>query len=338
MTDPIEVVPRRAQWVVGRTLDTLRVTVLNGPRQAGKTTLAKQVHAARGGTFVSFDDDDLLAACLADPKTFVAAYPKPLIIDEFQRAGDRLLRAVKAAVDADPSPGQFLLTGSTRFLTVPTISESLAGRVGIVDLWPYTQGEIRRLDERADTLLSRLLESPSAPLTRLSPKPSAPLIQLPDVGLPLRPAYLSMLCVGGFPELQRLADPAARRRWFEGYFRTVTQRDVPDISRIRRASELPKLLEALAAWSGQQLVGARLAEKVSLARSTLESSYLPLLVAKPHVPRGQAPEAVPVGQRLGRSPPPSRRAVACRSHLPGDGTAHRDVRGERAAASGVLPR
>ena len=119
--------------------------VVNGPRQAGKTTLLRrQIHPEIGGTFVSLDDEAELAACLNDPITFLDR-PRPVIIDEFQRAVDRLLLAIKRIVDYEDLEGQFLLTGSTRFLTVPTISESLAGRVHIVDLWPFSQGEALEL-------------------------------------------------------------------------------------------------------------------------------------------------------------------------------------------------
>lgn len=257
-------VPRRARREIEETLHVLRVAVLNGPRQAGKTTLARQVVGATGGSFVSLDDAATLRACLGDPRTFLTAYRKPLVVDEFQLAGDVLLRAVKGIVDADPARGQYLLTGSTRFLTVPTISESLAGRAGIVDLWPYTQGEVQRLGPTADGILVRLLD------------PAMPVRQLPGP-LPSRSSYLSMICAGGFPEVQHLRGPGQRRRWFDAYIRTVTSRDVPGISRVQHVAELPKLLAALAATTGQQLVVTRLAEKVALARQTVDSTYLPLL-------------------------------------------------------------
>ncbi len=178
-----------------------------------------------------------------------------------------LLRAIKRVVDTDRTRGQYLLTGSTRFLTVPTISESLAGRAGIVDLWPYTQGELlsvdERIDQRADSLLGDLLD-PSVPVTQL-------------VRPPGRADYLARICTGGFPEVQELIRPADRRRWFDGYLTTVTSRDVPGISRIQHAGELPTLLAAVAATTGQQLVVTRLAEQVRLARQTVDSTYLPLL-------------------------------------------------------------
>ncbi|WP_419551913.1 ATP-binding protein [Candidatus Poriferisodalis sp.] len=123
-------------------LDAPRVVVLHGPRQSGKTTLARRIATARGGDYVSLDDD-VLALALDDPHAFVRAFRPPVIIDEVQRAGDRLVRAVKIAVDdGSNAAGRFLLTVSTNFLTVPTISESLAGRATILTLWPFSQAEL----------------------------------------------------------------------------------------------------------------------------------------------------------------------------------------------------
>ncbi|MGI9000083.1 MAG: ATP-binding protein [Pseudonocardia sp.] len=257
-------VPRRARRELEETLQVLRVAVLNGPRQADKTTLARQLVDAAGGSFVTLDDPATLQACLGDPRTFLTAYRKPLVVDEFQLAGDVLLRSVKSIVDTDLDRGQYLLTGSTRFLTVPSISESLAGRAGIVDLWPYTQGEAERRGEAADSFLAQLLD------------PGLPVRQLPE-SPPGRASYLSRICVGGFPEVQGLSGPAQRRRWFDAYVKTVTSRDVPGISRVQHVAELPKLLAALVARTGQQLVVARLAERVALSRQTIDATYLPLL-------------------------------------------------------------
>lgn len=243
---------------------TLRVAVLNGPRQAGKTTLARQIANGRGGTFVTFDDPAVLASARRDPHTFLTAYRKPMVIDEFQLAGDALLRSVKSIVDTDLSRGQYLLTGSTRFLTAPTISESLAGRVGIVELWPYTQGEAERRGARADGFLDRLLSTEPLPT------------EFADA-LPSRESYLSRVCIGGFPEVHRLDGPNQRRRWFDAYIGTVTNRDVPGISRIQHIAELPRLLAGLAAMTGQQLVVTRLAERVALSRPSVDTTYLPLL-------------------------------------------------------------
>jgi predicted AAA+ superfamily ATPase len=249
---------------VAEALREARVVILNGPRQAGKTTLVRdQLHPLVGGTFLTLDDETQLAACLADPSSFLDRDP-PVIVDEFQHAGDRLLRAVKLLVDEDPTPGRFLLTGSTRFVTVPTISESLAGRAQIVDLWPLTQGEIRRIGPDGDSLLLHLFAD-----ELLNPR-SEPQ------GLPSRHDYLNFLCMGGYPEVQG-QDEQGRRRFFRNYVRTVTQRDVPEISRIRHVDELPRILRLLAAATASEIRDTEVAQRLNIDRRTLRANYLPLL-------------------------------------------------------------
>ena len=120
---------------------------MTGPRQAGKTTLVRgQLSAA--ATMLSLDEQGVLDAALNDPAGFAALGGRPLVIDEVQRGGEPLVRAIKAQVDRDSSPGQFVLTGSSNFLTIPTISESLAGRAGFVEVWPFTQGELVGVTDR----------------------------------------------------------------------------------------------------------------------------------------------------------------------------------------------
>ncbi|HET8643192.1 MAG TPA: AAA family ATPase [Pseudonocardiaceae bacterium] len=115
--------------------------MLNGPRQAGKSTLLRAMRDQFGGTLLNLDNEQLLQAAIADPVAFASTGTEPRYIDEVQRAGDPLIRAVKAEVDARPTPGRYVLAGSTRFLTTPSLTESLAGRVAVVDVWPFSQGE-----------------------------------------------------------------------------------------------------------------------------------------------------------------------------------------------------
>lgn len=256
--------PRHAIEQLRVSLREARVVIVNGPRQAGKTTLVRdQLHVPGRGSFVTLDDETELAACLADPRTFLDR-PRPVIVDEFQHAGDRLLRTVKTLVDESSEPGQFLLTGSTRFMTLPTISESLAGRVHIVDLWPYTQGEAQRLGDGSDSLLLRLFQQGS------------PREALGETAVPDRRDYLKLLCRGGYPEAVKL-DGDARKRFFRNYVRTVTQRDVPEISRVRHVEELPRILRLVAAATAQEARDTQLAERLSIDRRTLRANYLPLL-------------------------------------------------------------
>ena len=116
-----------------------RVTVINGPRQSGKTTLAQQL-VATSGSYWSLDDEQIRSTARLDPHGFVEQPARPMAIDEVQRGGDAVVLAVKSVVDRRNDRGQFVLLGSTRFLSVPQLSESLAGRAAILDLWHSRRG------------------------------------------------------------------------------------------------------------------------------------------------------------------------------------------------------
>ena len=253
-------IDRHAQPLVERALRESRVVALLGPRQVGKTSLARRVADARGGTYRSLDDPLQLTAAREDPEAFLAVRP-PLVVDEFQRAGDDFLRAIKLTVDRPGRPGQFLLTGSTQYLTVPRLSESLAGRVQIVELWPFSQGELRG---RREVFLTRLFDEPAA-LRRLEPEPLT------------RHDLLEMLCSGGYPAV-RAVKAGPRQRWFDGYIRTLLQRDVRDLTHVQHGAVLLDLLRLLAARTAQVLNVAEMGNELGLARSTL-ASYIPLLEA-----------------------------------------------------------
>lgn len=216
-------------------MSDFRVVVLNGPRQCGKTTLARALLADGDGEFLSLDDPQTLDSVLDDPIGALDS-SRLVVVDEFQRGGDTLLRAIKHLVDAQPRRGQFLLTGSSRFLTVPTLSESLAGRAAITVMWPYSQGE---LEGRRDGFLDQLMEGPDELRAR---RPTSL-----D-----RMEYVRRVCIGGFPEVQSMSE-RGRERWFDSYVQTITQRDVVDLSRVRQASELPYLVRLLASRTGQEL-------------------------------------------------------------------------------------
>jgi predicted AAA+ superfamily ATPase len=252
-------VRRRSVDVVDAALRSSRVVVVTGARQAGKTTLVRQVLGDRG-TLQRLDDEVVLQAARADPATFAAYGPLPRAIDEVQRGGDALIRAIKAIVDIDATPGQFLLDGSADFLTVPTLSESLAGRAAFIDLWPFSQGE---LDNRPDGFLEVVLNDPE----QLRSDPPSPL-GVAD--------YLQRLCAGGFPEAVRL-DGSARRRWFANYVRTVTQRDITELTGARKADHLPRLLRLLAARTAGELVLASVHDAAGLGSRSTTEDYIGFL-------------------------------------------------------------
>ncbi|HEX9031052.1 MAG TPA: ATP-binding protein [Streptosporangiaceae bacterium] len=232
------------------TVTARRVTVVTGPRQSGKTTLVQ--NQLRGGTMRSLDDQGILDAAVADPVGFLALGARPLVIDEVQRAGEPLVRAIKLAVDRDPSPGQFVLTGSSNFLTVPTISESLAGRAGFVEVWPFTQGEI---SGRPDVFIEQALSGPAAFSAYQASQFS-------------RRDLLERTCTGGYPEIHRLA-VRERPGWFRDYVLTTIERDVVQLSGIRKVAEMGQLLRLFAARTGCELVMQGIIDDAPLERQAV---------------------------------------------------------------------
>jgi predicted AAA+ superfamily ATPase len=131
------VYPRFSEILVRSALRDTRVVAISGPRQSGKTTLARRF-AQQGRIYITLDKPTL-AAAKSDPAAFIRGLERA-IIDEVQRAPDLLL-AIKQSVDEDPRPGRFLLTGSANLLTIKTVNESLAGRVEVVPLYPLSRSE-----------------------------------------------------------------------------------------------------------------------------------------------------------------------------------------------------
>src|SRR6476661_2328743 len=132
--------PRNLTALLREALDDRPVVLLNGARQVGKSTLVQSLTGTDRAQYFTLDDATVLAAVTRDPAGFLAGLAGPVILDEVQRAPELFL-ALKAAVDRDRRPGRFLLTGSANVYVLPRVSESLAGRMEILTLWPLSQGE-----------------------------------------------------------------------------------------------------------------------------------------------------------------------------------------------------
>ncbi len=230
--------------------------MLVGPRQAGKSTLVQGLaagpHPAR---YITLDDLRTLEAARRDPVGLIDGAGDPLVIDEIQRAPELLL-PIKAAIDRDRRPGRFILTGSAQVMLLPKVSESLAGRVEIHTLWPFSQAEIEGV---AGDAIERLLgDSPPAAA------PAAP-----------RQELIGRLLRGGFPEAVR-RDAERREEWLAAYLTAIVQRDLRDLANIERLGEVPAVLASLAARVRAPLNKSNVSSAVGIPRTSLDR-YLTLL-------------------------------------------------------------
>ena len=203
--------------------------MVTGPRQCGKTTLVRDLLAGNR-EFITMDDDTVLAAARSDPTGLVRALDRTTI-DEVQRVPD-LLRAIKKSVDEDRRAGRFLLTGSANILTLPQVSESLAGRMEIVSLLPLSRAEIR--DKKPHFL--------KAAFDGKLRKPA---------GLMIGEDLVQAVLIGGYPEMLRRGDPKRRQAWARDYIRAIVQRDVREVADVEKLDQMPRLLQVLAHHSGR---------------------------------------------------------------------------------------
>ena len=250
------------------------VVFLGGARQTGKSTLAQWLASSKtkvrgksySAKYLTLDNSVVLSAVQSDPSGFIANAGENLIIDEVQRVPELFL-AIKAEVDKKRIPGRFFLTGSADVMLLPTVTESLTGRLEILTLWPFSRGEI---EGRKENFIDNIFSEEK----KFSVSSSSESIGRDDL--------IKHIVLGGFPEaLNRDSypkDPSDERRraWFESYVTSIIQRDILNLSSIEGATAIPRLFSILTHRTMTLMNFSELSRISGFPQSTLKR-YIALL-------------------------------------------------------------
>lgn len=242
--------PRTLEKYIARTAASFPVLLLTGARQVGKTTVLKSL-GAEGRAYVTLDDPLVLQLARQDPALFMQRFAPPVLIDEIQYAPG-LLPFIKMAVDEDRTPGRFWLTGSQQFQLMHNVSESLAGRVGIVQMLGLSRMEAAGIGREQVPFVP----GPDLFTTRADALPALSLQEL-----------YSIIWQGAFPALETSRD-MDRDMFLGSYVQTYLQRDVRDLAQVGDETAFLRFLRAAAARTGQLLNMAELARDADVAPNT----------------------------------------------------------------------
>lgn len=242
--------PRTLEQFIREDAVQFPVLLVTGARQVGKTTLLKHLAGKERG-YVTLDDPLLLSLAREDPALFMQRFPAPVLIDEIQYA-PQLLPYIKMAVDADRKPGKFWLTGSQQFQLMQNVSESLAGRVAILQLLGLSRQESagRGAEQKPFFPNDDFLTSLARDADTLS----------------LKDLYRT-IWRGSFPAMA-LGQDMGRDIFFSSYVQTYLQRDVRDLAQVGDEMTFLRFLRASAARTGQLLNIAELARDADVSPVT----------------------------------------------------------------------
>ncbi|MBY0434513.1 MAG: ATP-binding protein [Cyclobacteriaceae bacterium] len=222
-------IPRDSSDSLKRIVSSFKAIAITGPRQSGKTTLTKSFFPEK--PYVTLENPKDRNLALADPVNFLSAFQRGAILDEVQKAPE-LFSYLQGILDASDEKGKFILTGSNNFLLLESISQSLAGRVGYLDLLPFSIHE-----------------------SEICPTPPTTLEE--------------HIFLGGYPSL--VHDRTIPEDWFAGYVRTYVERDVRLVKNISDLNTFQRFLYLCAGRIGQQINLTNLANDTGVDYKTIQS-------------------------------------------------------------------
>ena len=237
---------REALEVIQNINKTFKVLLVTGPRQVGKTTLLLSIKPDNI-EYVTLDDEVLRKQARKDPKLFLEEHPAPLLIDEAQYAPN-LFSYIKIEVDKDDKNGMYWLTGSQQFHLMKNVSESLAGRVGIVNLNSFTYSEIQKNNSKALFDPLHLKKSEKIDVNHL----------------------FESIYKGGMPALYK-DNQINSSIYFQAYIDTYISRDVRELTEVGNIDSFKKFIVSVASRTGEQLNYSALANDAGISVPTVKS-------------------------------------------------------------------
>ena len=239
-------------------IESFPAVFIGGPRRSGKTTLSKSF--LKGYNYVLLDEIDVRSLAIEDPRSFLEKYPPPVIIDEIQNAPG-LLAHIKAQIEHNKKPGQWVLTGSQQWALMKGISETLAARIAILHLYPFSLEEVQKTARpylsEADGFIKGLFQAKELPGRIVS------------LG--------KWILGGGYPEVV-LNRRVSRKLWFSSYLQTYVDRDVRGYIKQSNLHDFERFVKLLAARTAQELNCSTLSRDIGVSVPTIKS-WLTLLEA-----------------------------------------------------------
>ena len=252
-----DLINRRVLDVARQRMTESAVLALQGARSVGKSTVLASIAAGHQVDIIDLDNSAQAALVAASPDDFVLG-SGPVCIDEYQRVPE-LLQAIKGELNRYHAPGRFVLTGSTRFDSLPRATQALTGRIQFLDILPFSQGEIDAVQE---DFLDVAIHEPEH-LLRHHPSTTS------------RADYTERVCRGGLPVAISL-NVRARSRWFDSYIAQTISGDLPELGGVQRLDALGRLFDRLAGQTGQLLNVSAAAKAIELEGRTADN-YTQLL-------------------------------------------------------------